>query len=266
MKFGFIGAGNMGGALCQAVSKVTEKKNIFISDYDAKKAEELAQTLGINSCNNEFIAENCDFIVLGVKPQVMEGVLGGISDTLKERTSPFTLISMAAGLSTDTIKKYSGGDYPVIRIMPNTPARFGEGMILYTVNGAEDIYVEEFKRAFSASGRLDNISENLIDAASAVSGCGPAFAFMFMDALADGGVQCGLPYDKALLYAAQTLLGAAKTVLESGEHPEALKTAVCSPGGTTIEGVHALEQGAFRATSMNAVKQAYNKTLKLAGK
>lgn len=256
----------MGGALCEAVSKVIAKENIYISDYDEKKAEDFAKKLQINSCDNEFIAKNCDFIVLGVKPQVMEGVLGGISDTLNRRNTPFTLISMAAGLSTETIKEYAKGNFPVIRIMPNTPARLGEGMILYTVNGAEEKYVEEFKKAFSKAGKLDNISEKLIDAASAVSGCGPAFCFMFMDALADGGVQCGLPYDKALLYAAQTLLGAAKMVLETDEHPEALKTAVCSPGGTTIEGVHALEDGAFRATTMNAVKAAYDKTLKLAGK
>ena len=266
MKFGFIGAGNMGGALCEAVSKVIEKENIYVSDYDAKKAEDFAKNLSINSCDNDFIARSCDFIVLGVKPQVMEGVLGGISKALSGRNTPFTLISMAAGLSTDTIKKYSGGDYPVIRIMPNTPARLGEGMILYTVNGADEDAIQSFKHAFSMAGKLDEISEKLIDAASAVSGCGPAFCFMFMDALADGGVECGLPYDKALLYAAQTLLGAAKMVLETDEHPESLKTAVCSPGGTTIEGVHALEEGKFRATAMNAVKSAYDKTLKLSGK
>ena len=266
MKFGFIGAGNMGGALCEAVSRVVKKDNIYISDYDAKKAEDFAKALGINSCDNEYIAKNCDFIILGVKPQVMEGVLGGISGTLSERSAPFTLISMAAGLSTETIKTYAKGDYAVIRIMPNTPAKVGEGMILYTVNGAEENRVNEFTNAFSKAGKLGLIDEKLIDAASAVSGCGPAFCFMFMDALADGGVECGLPYDKALLYAAQTLLGAAKMVLETDEHPEALKTAVCSPGGTTIEGVHALEDGAFRATTMNAVKAAYDKTLKLAGK
>lgn len=266
MKFGFIGAGNMGGALCEAVSRVVEKENIYISDYDAKKAEDFARALSINSCDNDYIAKNCDFIILGVKPQVMEGVLGGISGTLSERNTPFTLISMAAGLSTETIKSYAKGDYAVIRIMPNTPAKVGEGMILYTVNGANDHSVNEFVSAFSKAGKLGLIDEKLIDAASAVSGCGPAFCFMFMDALADGGVECGLPYDKALLYAAQTLLGAAKMVLETDEHPEALKTAVCSPGGTTIEGVHALEDGAFRATTMNAVKAAYDKTLKLAGK
>lgn len=265
MKFGFIGAGNMGAALCCAVSKNVEGKEIFIADYDTAKSTALANELKATPSTNQEIASLCDFIVLGVKPQVMESVLTPLKETLKKRTSPFTLITMAAGLSTHKIKEFAG-DFPVIRIMPNTPVRYGEGMVLYTVNGANKTAVDEFLRAFNAAGRLALIEERLIDAASAVSGCGPAFAFMFMDALACGGVECGLSYSDALTLAAQTLLGSAKTVLESGTHPEELKTNVCSPGGTTIEGVHALEEGAFKATSMNAVKAAYQKTLKLAGK
>ena len=113
------------------------------------------------------------------------------------------------------------------------------------------------------AGKLDPIPEDKIDAASALSGCGPAFVYMFAEALSDGAVECGLPRDKAMLYAAQTLLGAAKLLKESGKHPGALKDAVCSPGGTTIAGVHALEDGAFRASTMNAVKRAYERTLEL---
>ncbi|MBO5020461.1 MAG: pyrroline-5-carboxylate reductase [Clostridia bacterium] len=266
MTFGFIGVGNMGGALCEAVCKTVDKTNILISDYNSNKAAAFAKTLGVVNADNETIAQNCDFIVLGVKPQVMEKVLDSISSELNMRKSPFTLISMAAGLSTDSIKQMAKCDCPVIRIMPNTPVKHGEGMILYTLNGVSKNNCEQFVYAFKESGKLEFIDEKLIDAASAVSGCGPAFCFMFMDALASGGVECGLPYNTALTLAAQTLLGSAKTVLESDEHPEALKTAVCSPGGTTIEGVHALEAGAFKATSMNAVKESYKKTLRLAGK
>ena len=134
-------------------------------------------------------------------------------------------------------------------------------MILYDVNNAvTDREIQGFLNGLSAAGRLDRIPERLIDAAGSLSGCGPAFVYLFAEALADGGVECGLPRDKALLYAAQTLLGAGKMLLETGKHPGVLKDAVCSPGGTTIAGVHALENGAFRADAMNAVKAAFEKT------
>ena len=148
--------------------------------------------------------------------------------------------------------------------MPNMPVAVGEGMILYTVN---DFVSKEELDGFLASmqyaGMLDKIDEDKIDAASCVSGCGPAFVFMFCEALADGAVECGLPRDKALLYAAQTLIGSATMLIETGEHPGKLKDAVCSPAGSTIEGVKALEEGAFRADVMNAVKSAYKRTLEL---
>lgn len=265
MKIGFIGAGNMGGALCRAVSEALEKKNIFIADCDKAKAEALAKELDITLSDNKRIAQECDFIVLGVKPQVMADALAPLKEIFSQRKTGFTLISMAAGLSTLKIQEMAG-EYPVIRIMPNTPAAVGEGMILYTLKDTSKENVDSFLNAFSKAGKLSFIEEKHIDAASAVSGCGPAFAFMFMDALADGGVECGLSYKDALTFAAQTLLGSAKMVLQTDTHPETLKTNVCSPGGTTIEGVHALEEGAFRATTMNAVKAAYQKTLKLAGK
>ena len=137
-------------------------------------------------------------------------------------------------------------------------------MVLYSANAkAGKKEIETFCKALSAAGVVDPIPEDKIDAASALSGCGPAFVALFAEALADGAVECGLPRDKAALYAAQTILGTAKLILESGKHPGQIKDAVCSPGGTTIEGVHALEQNGFRAASMNAVAAAYEKTLKL---
>ena len=145
--------------------------------------------------------------------------------------------------------------------MPNTPASVGEGMILFAANAAAECDIPLFLDVLAKAGTLDRLDERLIDAAACISGCGPAFVYMFAEALADGGVACGLPRDKALLYAAKTLKGAAEVILESGAHPEALKDAVCSPGGTTIEGVHALEEGSFRATAQNAVIAAYEKTL-----
>ena len=148
--------------------------------------------------------------------------------------------------------------------MPNTPVSVGAGVVLYSVNEkVAQNEIDEFCKALSAAGVVDPIPEDKIDAASALSGCGPAFVALFAEALADGAVECGLPRDKAALYAAQTILGTAHLILESGKHPAQIKDAVCSPGGTTIEGVHALEKGKFRAASMSAVTSAYEKTLKL---
>jgi pyrroline-5-carboxylate reductase len=174
------------------------------------------------------------------------------------------LVSMAAGIAIADIQRMAGKDYPVIRIMPNTPVGVGEGMVLYTVS--ENVTADmkaAFCDAMSGAGLLDEIPEKLIDAGSAVSGCGPAFACLFVEALADGGVACGLPRDKALTYAAQMLKGTAKLILESGEHPGKLKDAVCSPGGSTIAGVRALEQGNFRGSTMDAVDAAFYRTKEL---
>ena len=170
---------------------------------------------------------------------------------------------MAAGLTCDTIRDMAGGDYPVIRIMPNTPCAIGKGVVQYCGLGVEEEELAEFAALMAPAGLIDRVEEKLIDAASALSGCGPAFAYLFIEALADGAVACGLPRDKALAYAAQMLAGSAELALNSGKHPGALKDAVCSPGGTTIQGVRALEEGGFRAAAMNAVIAAYEKTLSL---
>lgn len=263
-KFGFIGCGNMGGALVSAAAKAIPAENIYLCDAFKAKSEELANKYGANVSSVSAIAEKCDYIFLGVKPQGFSALFEELSPILKERKNDFVLVSMAAGISISAIEKMSDCDCAIIRIMPNTPVSVGEGMILYSANknvGTEQI--DTFVNALSMAGKLDNIPEDKIDAASALSGCGPAFVYMFAEALSDGAVECGLPRDKAMLYAAQTLLGAAKLLKDSGKHPGALKDAVCSPGGTTIAGVHALEDGAFRASTMNAVKKAYERTLEL---
>lgn len=261
---GFIGCGNMGGALAAAAAKSIGGKRVFLSDFVEEKAESLAEELFANNSDNIAIAENCKYIFLGVKPQVIFDTIKGIAPVLKKRKDRYIVVSMAAGISIESIEKAFGFNLPVIRIMPNTPVAVGKGVILYSCD--DEITVkerEEFEEIFNKAGLTDKISENLIDAASAVSGCGPAFVYLFIEALADGAVACGLPRDKALLYAASTVSGAAQMVTESGKHPGVLKDAVCSPGGTTIAGVHALEEGAFRADTMNSVIKAYEKTIKL---
>ena len=161
----------------------------------------------------------------------------------------------------EKVAAMAGGDYPVIRIMPNTPCGIGRGLILYTANDrVTQEELEAFTAALSAAGTLDPLEERLIDAGSAVAGCGPAFVCQFIEALADGGVACGLPRKKALLYAAQMVEGSAALVLESGDSPAALKDAVCSPGGSTIAGVRTLEERAFRGAVMDAVIAAAERT------
>jgi len=266
MKIGFIGCGNMGGALAKAVSKAVGAENVYVYDIDIEKAKFFAEENDVIFADLEYIALNCDYIFLGVKPQMLRSLMEELVPVIAGRTVDYTIVSMAAGVAVKDIGDMLGTDefIPIIRIMPNMPVAVGSGMILYTGNKtAMDYKAKGFCEIMQYAGVLDKVDENKIDAASAVSGCGPAFAFMFCEALADGAVACGLSREKALLYAAQTLAGSAKQLLESGEHPGKLKDAVCSPAGSTIEGVNALENGGFRASVMDAVRSSYERTVEL---
>ena len=260
-KIGFIGTGNMGGAIATAVAG--QGAELLLANRTPEKAQALAEQLGARVVKNPEAAGESDLLFLGVKPQMMEGMLRDIAPVLRTRETPFVLVTMAAGLTCESIRDMVGGDYPVIRIMPNTPCAIGRGVVQYCSLGVGEEELEEFAALMAPAGLIDRVDEKLIDAASALSGCGPAFAYLFMEALADGAVACGLPRDKAMVYAAQMVAGSAEMVLQSGKHPGALKDAVCSPGGTTIQGVRALEEGGFRAAAMNAVIAAYEKTLAL---
>ena len=261
-RIGFIGTGNMGSAVAKAVYKSGLAKEIYLSNRTPAKAQTLAKEIGGIATSNELVARTSNLIFLGVKPHLMQTVLDEISLVLRNRkANDFVLVTMAAGLSCKRIQEMMGATFPVIRIMPNTPCAVGGGVVQYCARGVTDKELADFAKLMAPAGLVDPIDETLIDAASAVSGCGPAFAYQFIEALADGGVACGLPRDKAMAYAAQMLAGAAQMVLSSGKHPGALKDAVCSPGGTTIQGVRKLEEGGFRAAAMNAVIAAYEKTL-----
>ena len=265
VKLGFIGTGNMGGALARAAQRKIPGGCIRLANRTPEKAEALAEELGCGVSSAAGAAEWAEFIFLGVKPQMMAELLAQLRPVLAARQDRFLLVTMAAGLSINKIQQLAGGDYPVIRIMPNTPASIGEGMILYACGeGVSDEEERLFLDAMAGAGRFSALPERLIDAGSAVSGCGPAFADLFLEALADGGVACGLPRAQAMELAAQMLAGSAKLVLESGRHPGVLKDAVCSPGGSTIQGVRALEQAGFRGAVMEAVIAAYEKTQELA--
>ena len=261
--FGFIGTGNMGGALAKGAAKTMAPDCVFLSDGNMAKAQALADQLG---CQAVTVAEAaaCGYVFLGVKPQHLPGLMLDLAPILAAREEDFVLVSMAAGVAMADIRRLAGGDYPVIRIMPNTPAAVGSGVILYdTTENVPQEALEQFLQNMAQCGWLDPLPEKLIDAGSAVSGCGPAFVCLFMEALADGGVLCGLPRDKALAYAARTLEGTAKLLLETGDHPGKLKDAVCSPGGSTIVGVKALENGGLRSAAIHAVEAAYIKTKEL---
>ena len=256
MKYGFIGCGNMGGAVAKALSQAT--RDIMVTDRSGKAAN-LAQQLSIAYGGNETAARECDRLFLCVKPQMMAGVLSSLQPILALKKP--LLITMAAGLSIAQIEEFAGASLPVIRIMPNTPVAVGKGMIPYCRNDlVSDEVLADVLSDLQYAGRLDAIDEGLIDAASALSGCGPAYLYMFLEAMADGAVSCGLPRKKALEYAAVTMAGAAEMALSSGIHPGALKDAVCSPGGSTIAGVQALEQHGFRGTVMDCIAAAYQKT------
>lgn len=266
---GFIGCGNMGSALAKAAVKsdLIHPGQICLANRTEAKAEKLAQTLGgaLTGTNKE-IAKYCQYIFLGIKPQMMEQVLKEIAPVLRERTDRFILVTMAAGLTMERIQQMAGGAYPIIRLMPNTPVTVGSGMILYCSMKTHLDEMVTFLHMMKEAGKFDELPEALMDAGSAVAGCGPAFAYLFIEALADGGVACGLPRAKAQEYAAQMLLGSAEMVLKLGEHPGVLKDAVCSPGGSTIQGVRALENGGFRGNVFEAVDAAYRKTKDLGKK
>lgn len=264
MKIGFIGCGNMGSALARAAIKAIGAESIFIYDIDSEKVRAFEEETDVNASDIDYIVLNCDYIFLGVKPQMLKGLFEKVAPILEDRLTDFVLVSMAAGVSLASLGAMAQMDCPIIRIMPNMPVSVGEGMILYSPNDfVSKEEIDGFLSLMKYSGTLDKIEEEKIDAASAVSGCGPAFAFMFAEALADGAVACGLPRDKAYLYAAQTLLGSAEMLMKTGEHPGKLKDSVCSPAGSTIEGVNALENGGFRASVMDAVRSAYERTLEL---
>ena len=259
MKYGFIGCGNMGGAIAAALSNVT---NDFVITDRSGKAKAIAEKLGCYYGDNAFAVSNCERLFLAVKPQMMAGVLEPLQSIICARKP--LLITMAAGLTMEKIQELAGCELPVIRIMPNTPVAVGNGMTLYCCNSlvsAEQL--ADFLRDMKFTGRLDEISESLIDSAGVVSGCGPAYMYMFAEALADGAVACGVPRAKALEYAAATLVGAGQMLLQTGLHPGQLKDNVCSPGGSTIAGVNILEQNAFRGTVIDCVKAAYKRNQEL---
>jgi pyrroline-5-carboxylate reductase len=247
----------MASALASAWAKagLLDPAKSRAADPSPEARAKFEKAAGIKSgSSNRDVAAACDVLVLAVKPQVMPAVLSDLRPVMRANHLVF---SIAAGITLQTLAQGLGEKVRLVRVMPNTPCLAGASASAYSPGAnatAED--VELAGRLFGAVGTSFRVAELLLDAVTGLSGSGPAFAYVFIEALADGGVKCGLPRDVALALAAQTVLGSAKMVLETGQHPGALKDAVASPGGTTIAGLHALERGGLRAAAMDAVEAA----------
>lgn len=255
MKFGFIGTGNMGGALAQAVCRAVPPEEVLLCNRTEEKALRLARALGCHTGTAE-AAARCRYVFLGVKPQGMAELLAGLRPVLEENRE-VVLVSMAAGISMAQLCQLAGREVPVMRLMPNTPVACGQGIVLWCGNAllsAEDRAA--LTSVLAGAGLVEELREELMDAGSALCGCSPAFTDLYLESLADGAVACGIPHAQALRLAAAAVQGAAALALESGEHPAVLKNRVCSPAGSTIQGVRTLEARGFRSAVFEALLAA----------
>lgn len=264
---GFLGAGQMATALAVGWARaglLDTSRSLAADPYPAARSK-FEQATGIKTVDgNAAVVKACDVLVLAVKPQVMAAVLAEVKPQLGSR---HLVVSIAAGVTLTTLADSLGSDTRLVRVMPNTPCLVGASAAGYAVGGvATPDDVALVGKLFGAVGKAFAVPEHLLDAVTGLSGSGPAFVYVLIEALADGGVRVGLPRDVAQALAAQTVLGAAKMVLETGQHPGALKDAVASPGGTTIAGLHALERAGFRAALMDAVEAATTRATELGKK
>lgn len=265
MKLGFIGAGNMGSAIISGILNkgALPADCIYVSRKHPEKGAELARK-GVHIMkDNLSLVQAVDCVLLAVKPVYAADVIREVYDALDNKF----VISIIAGWTYEMLKDALPDAARFVRVMPNTPLAVGEGMSL--ISNLCTCTDEEFdfaKSVFAAAGKVTVVEDHVYTPANGISGCGPAFVYAFIEAMADGGVRYGVPRALAYELAAQTLVGAAKMVLETGEHPGRLKDAVCSPGGTTIEGMYALEKGGMRAAVMDAVGATVEKTMRMAKK
>lgn len=263
MRIGFIGCGNMGSALARSVMKSVSAFHIVINDVNKEKVNAFCAETGAMTGDLYEIASDCKYIFLAVKPQMLPELAKELRPMLDERKDGFVLVSMAAGITTSRLSDLLGS-YPTVRIMPNLPVSVGEGVVLYTATeGVSESDLNGFLDIMKNAGTLMRLDEKLIDAGTSVSGCGPAFVCQVIEALARGGEKCGLSYEDALIMAEHTLIGTAKMLAETKGDPIALCRAVCSPGGSTIEGVKTLENGGVDRLFSDAVEASYKRNIEL---
>jgi len=261
MKITCIGTGSMGGAIMRAVCKKFDPREITVTNRTADKGIQFAAETGCNFCaSNKDAVKDAKYIFIGVKPVALEDLFKEIHSSISKDA---VVISMAAGVKIEKLE-HMAADARFVRIMPNVPAQIGQAMTALCCNDdIDDSELKDIKDILSACGKVEQVPEKLMDCVTAVSGSGPAFVFMFIEAMADAAVRCGMPRAQAYTYAAQTVYGSAGMVLETGKHPGVLKDSVTSPGGTTIEGVAALEKDGLRNAVIDAVTAACNKSISM---
>lgn len=264
MRIGFIGLGNMAKAIIGGILKqgLCEPSDIYGADVSADAVKEATEKLSINAgMQNAVVAQNADILFLAVKPQYMDGALQGLKAMLLPGT---IVISIAPGKTIAWLEERLGSNCKIVRCMPNTPALVGEGSTAACINSnVTETEMEKVIKLLQSFGKASLVPEHLMDVVVGISGSSPAYAFMFIEAMADAAVKGGMPRQQAYEFSAQALLGSAKMVLETKKHPGELKDMVCSPGGTTIEAVAELERGNFRATVIDAVEACIEKSKSL---
>ena len=263
-KIGFIGTGTIGSAIIKCLLKTYDKDQITYTDINPRAMERLEKDTGIRGCGgNVECVKNSKYVVLAIKPQFYDVVLEEIADAVTDKN---TIISLAPGVSIESVSERLHNHGRIVRCMPNTPALLGEGMtgVSYDKRQFEETEKQEISRLFESFGRMELLPENLLNAVTCVSGSAPAYIYMFVEALADAGVKYGMPRDVAYRMAAQAVVGSAKMVLETGKHPGELKDNVCSPGGTTIYAVAVLEEYGLRNAIIKASDACYEKCVDMA--
>ncbi len=256
-EIGFIGVGNMGYAMLKASMRVFDRMEILYTDADWQRVRTVFEETGVRFAqSNAECANGATMIVLAVKPQYYPSVLKSIKNIVTEQ---HIIVSIAPGITTEELREALGYDKRIVRAMPNTPALVGEGMtgICYEASLFTEEEKNKIHRFFSSFGKVRVVEERWMDAVVCVSGSSPAYVYMFIEALADSAVKYGLPRKDAYEFAAQTVLGSARMVLETGKHPGELKDMVCSPGGTTIAATSALEEFGFRNAIIKAADACF---------
>lgn len=262
-KVGFVGLGNMGYAISKGLLKTLSPEDIAFYDVDADKCKLISDEMNINLCKNNLeVVRDSKYVVLAIKPQMYDECISKIKGSLRKES---VIISIAPGITINSLKESFGTDNKIVRVMPNTPSLVNEGMsvLSFSEDKFSDIEIADIEAIFKSCGEIETIEEEYMAAIVPISGSSPAYIYMMIEALADGGVLLGLPRKLSYKLAAQSVLGSAKMVLETKKHPGELKDAVCSPGGTTIAAVRSLEKTGFRSSIIEAMSEAYAKTQEL---
>lgn len=259
MKVGFIGTGNMGGSILRGyvAAEKGREKEVYAFDASETVLDKVVNETGVNKCaSNADVVNNSELVLFAVKPIFFAKMFESIKDTVKKNQ---IFVSIVASVTIEELESFLGKDAKIVRVMPNTPAMVGMGMASLSRNSnITDEEMAVVKGIFDAVGKSEEVEERLIPAVTALSGSSPAYVYMFIEALADAGVEAGMPRDKAYKFAAQAVKGSAEMVLETGMHPGALKDMVCSPGGITIEAVRVLEAKGMRSAVFDGALAAAN--------